>query len=611
MCGIAGFIGKDKDKKKILKNMCDRIKHRGPDAQGYYVKGDVALGQRRLSIIDIEGGKQPMFSKDEKLVVVFNGEIYNYKELKSELSDYPFQTNSDTEVLLYGYKEWGSELPKHLRGMFAFALYDIENKTLFCARDPFGIKPFYYYQNDGDFMFASEIKAFLDHPKFKKEFNESILAPYLSFSFTPTTETFFKGVKRLDAGYSLTYKDGEMSLNRYFELNFDIKKEDYDKTVDNISKVMTDSVNHHMISDVEVGSFLSSGIDSSYLVSLAKPDKTYTVGYDIPRYDETNYAKDLTEKLGISNTNKKITKEEYMQILPKIMYHMDEPASDPAVVALYFVANIASKDVKVVLSGEGADEFFGGYNYYREEVDCAFYNKIPFFIRHGISKFFSLFPPVRGINFLVRRGEKLEDSYIGVNKVWSEKETKKLLKNKPVVENRAITKPIYDEFRDKSNIVKMQAIDINFWLMKDILQKADRMTMANSLEGRVPFVDTEVFKVASSLPIEYKVTKENTKVALRDAAKKVIPNEAYKKKKLGFPVPIRDWIKEDDVYKEVKRELNSKVAKKFFNTEILLKMLDEHKNGKKDNYRKVWTVYSFLKWYDVFFSSNDNKSIGF
>ena len=611
MCGIAGFIGKDKDKKKILKNMCDRIKHRGPDAQGYYVKGDVALGQRRLSIIDIEGGKQPMFSKDEKLVVVFNGEIYNYKELKSELSDYPFQTNSDTEVLLYGYKEWGSELPKHLRGMFAFALYDIENKTLFCARDPFGIKPFYYYQNDGDFMFASEIKAFLDHPKFKKEFNESILAPYLSFSFTPTTETFFKGVKRLDAGYSLTYKDGEMKLNRYFELNFDIKKEDYDKTVDNISKVMTDSVNHHMISDVEVGSFLSSGIDSSYIVSLAKPDKTYTVGYDIPRYDETNYAKDLTEKLGIRNINKKITKEEYMKILPKIMYHMEEPASDPAVVALYFVANIASKDVKVVLSGEGADEFFGGYNYYREEVDCAFYNKIPFFIRHAISKFFSLFPPVRGINFLVRRGEKLEDSYIGVNKIWSEKEARKILKNKPVLENRDITKPIYDEFKDKSNIVKMQAIDINFWLMKDILQKADRMTMANSLEGRVPFVDTEVFKVASSLPIEYKVTKENTKVALRDAAKKVIPNESYKKKKLGFPVPIRDWIKENDVYKELKRELNSKVAKKFFNTEILLKMLDEHKNGKKDNYRKVWTVYSFLKWYDVFFSSDDNKSIDF
>ena len=291
-----------------------------------------------------------------------------------------------------------------------------------------------------------------------------------------------------------------------------------------------------------------------------------------------------------------------MKVLDKIMYHMDEPASDPAVVALYFVANLASKDVKVVLSGEGADEFFGGYNYYREEVDYSFYNKIPFFIRHGISKFCSLFPPVRGINFLVRRGEKLEDSYIGVNKVWSDKEIKKLLKTPVTIQNKEITKPVFDKFKGQSNIVKMQAIDINFWLMKDILQKADRMTMANSLEGRVPFIDREVFKIASSLPLNYKVTKENTKVALRDAAKKVIPNESYKKKKLGFPVPIRDWMREDDVYKEIKKAFNSKVCKKYFDKDILIKMLDEHKEGKKDNYRKVWNVYCFIKWYNVFFA---------
>ena len=428
MCGIAGFIGKDKNKKKILKAMCDRIAHRGPDAEGFYVKGDVALGQRRLSIIDLEGGKQPMFSEDGKLVIVFNGEIYNYKDLKKELKEYPFQTESDTEVLIYGYRKWGYDLPNHLRGMFSFALYDMEEKTLFCARDHFGIKPFYYYYNDGTFMFASEIKAFLDHPKFEKKFNESLIAPCLSFSFTPTTETFFEGVKRLDAGNYLTYKDGQINIERYFDLTFPIEEKDYDKTVEEIGKVMEDSTRHHMISDVEVGSFLSSGIDSSYLVSLARPDKTYTVGYDIPRYNEIDYAKDLTDKLKINNTSKKITKEEYMKVLDKIMYHMDEPASDPAVVALYFVANLASKDVKVVLSGEGADEFFGGYNYYREEVDYSFYNKIPFFIRHGISKFCSLFPPVRGINFLVRRGERLEDSYIGVNKVWNDKEIKKLLK---------------------------------------------------------------------------------------------------------------------------------------------------------------------------------------
>ncbi len=601
MCGIAGFVGEVKNPKKVLKQMTDRIKHRGPDAEGFCVKDDIALGQRRLSIIDLKNGRQPMYTKDGSLVVVFNGEIYNYKELKKELKDYPFQTESDTEVLLYGYKEWGSDLPNHLRGMFAFAIYDFEEKVLFCARDPLGIKPFYYYEKDGVFLFASEIKAFLDHPNFEKKLNERILPSFLSFSFTPTTETFFEGVYRLDAGHTLTLKDHNIGINRYYKLEFPIKEEDYEKQVDEISEIMEDSVEHHMISDVEVGSFLSSGIDSSYLVTLARPDKTYTVGYDIPRYDETKYAKDLTKKLGIHNKNKKITKEEYMQVLNKILYHMDEPASDPAIVALYFVANLASKDVKVVLSGEGADEFFGGYNYYREEVDMSFYNKIPFCIRHAISKFFSLFPPMRGINFLVRRGEKLEDSYIGVNKVWSEREVKKLLRIPITLTNQEITKPVYDEFAGQSNIVKMQAIDIHFWLMKDILQKADRMTMANSLEGRVPFVDKEVFKVASKLPLKYKVTKENTKVALRSAAEKVIPTEAYKKKKLGFPVPIRDWMREDDVYKTIEDAFHTEIAEKYFDTKYLLKLLEEHKEEKKDNYRKVWNVFCFIRWYQVFF----------
>jgi len=601
MCGIAGFVGNVKNKKNVLKKMTDRIQHRGPDSEGFYIEGNVALGQRRLSIIDIEGGYQPMFSYDKKLVVVFNGEIYNYKELKEELLDYPFETTCDTEILLAGYKAWGKNLPDHLRGMFSFALYDIEEKTLFCARDHFGIKPFYYYEEDGVFLFASEIKAFLDHPNFKKKFNESILSSYLSFSFTPTTETFFEGVKRLDAGYSLTYANGSLSIEPYFSLSFPIISKDYDSVVQNISQVMHDSTIHHMISDVEVGSFLSSGIDSSYIVSMARPKKTYTVGYDIPKYNEIDYAKDLADKLGIQNISKKISKKEYMNVLDKIMYHMDEPASDPAVVALYFVAKLASEDVKVVLSGEGADEFFGGYNSYREEVDFSFYNKIPFGIRHAISKFFSLFPPIRGINFLVRRGQKLEDSYIGVNKVWSEKEVERLLKIPITITNQEITKPVFDEFRGCSNLVKMQAIDIHFWLMKDILQKADRMTMANSIEGRVPFVDKEVFRVASSLPLEYKVTKENTKVALRDAAKKDIPNESYKKKKLGFPVPIRDWMREEDVYENIKKTFSSNVAKKYFDTDYLIKLLEDHKAHKKDNYRKIWNVYCFLRWYKVFF----------
>ena len=602
MCGIVGLVTK-KEKENTIRLMNDRIKHRGPDGAGYFIDGDVALGHRRLSIIDLSTGDQPMFNEDGSVVTVYNGEIYNYQELKEELValGHDFKTKSDTEVLVHGYEEWHTDLPKHLRGMFAFAIYDKNKNEVFLARDNFGIKPLYFAKMNDTFMFASEIKAFLDVPDFEKVFNESILETYLEFSFVPTNETFFKGVHRLDAGCSLLYKDGEIKLNKYFKLDFKEENMSFEDAVKNISDVMKDSVEKHLIADVEVGSFLSSGIDSSYIVSLAKPDKTYTVGYENKKYDETMYAKDLAEKLDIKNESKIITKEEYLENISKIMYHLDEPTSDPAAISLYFVAKLASKDLKVVLSGEGADEFFGGYNYYREEVDYKFYNKLPYCIRHAIGKIASIFPEGRGFNFLVRRGEKLENSYIGVNRNFSSKMAKKVLKNNYELQAIDVTKDVYKEFKNYSNIDKMQAIDINFWLMKDILLKADRMTMASSIEGRVPFIDKEVFKVASHLPFDYKVTKENTKVALRAAAKEVIPTEAYKKKKLGFPVPVREWIKEGDFKEEVEKTLNSDVANKYFNTKIINKMFEEHVNGKKDNYRKIWTIYTFIKWYQVFF----------
>lgn len=602
MCGIVGIVKKG-DKKDVIKKMNDRIVHRGPDGEGYYLDGDVAFGHRRLSIIDLSTGDQPMYNEDKTVVTVFNGEIYNYEVLKKELIKlgHTFKTKSDTEVLVHGYEEWHTDLPKHLRGMFAFAIHDKKRNEVFLARDNFGIKPLYYAKMNDAFMFASEIKSFLDVPEFEKVFNEDILGVYLEFSFVPTNETFFKGVYRLDAGCSLLYKDGDIKINKYFKLDFKEENMTYEEAVSRISEVMEDSVKHHLISDVEVGSFLSSGIDSSYIVSLAKPNKTYTVGYENPKYNEANYAKDLADKLGIKNETYYINKTEYLEELNKIMYHLDEPTSDPAAISLYFVARLASKDVKVVLSGEGADEFFGGYNYYREEVDYKFYNKLPFWFRHGIGMVAKLLPEVRGINFLVRRGEKLEDSYIGVNRNFSKKMAKKVLKNKNYMKSKDVTKSVYEEFKEDSNIDKMQAIDINFWLMKDILLKADRMTMSQSIEGRVPFIDKEVFKVAKSLPFDYKVTKENTKVALRDAAKKVIPTEAYKKKKLGFPVPIREWIKDGSFYEDIKNAFNSEVASKYFNTKVINKLLEEHINNKKDNYRKIWTIYTFIKWYDVFF----------
>lgn len=604
MCGICGIIRKG-DNKDIIKKMNDRIMHRGPDGEGYYIDGDVAFGHRRLSIIDLSTGDQPIYNEDNSVVTVYNGEIYNYVELRSELESlgHEFKTKSDTEVLVHGYEEWHTDLPKHLRGMFAFAIYDKNRNEIFLARDNFGIKPLYYAKMSDSFMFASEIKSFLDVPAFKKEFNEEILETYLEFSFVPTNETFFKGVYRLDAGCSLLYKDEDIKINKYFKLDFKEDTMSFTDAVKNISDVMEDSVKRHLIADVEVGSFLSSGIDSSYIVSLAKPDKTYTVGYENKKYDEINYAKDLADKLGIENESKIIEKNEYLEAIPKIMYHLDEPTSDPAAISLYFVAKLASRDLKVVLSGEGADEFFGGYNYYREEVDYKFYNKIPYGIRHVIGKVAGLFPEVRGFNFLVRRGEKLENSYIGVNRNFSEKMARKVLRKNYELKAIDVTKDVYNEFKDYSNIDKMQAIDINFWLMKDILLKADRMTMASSIEGRVPFIDKEVFSVASKLPFDYKVTKENTKVALREAARKVIPTDAYKKKKLGFPVPIREWIKDGEFKEDIEKTINSAVANKYFNVKFLNKLFNEHLSGKKDNYRKIWTVYTFIKWYQVFFEN--------
>ena len=602
MCGICGIIRKG-DNKDIIKKMNDRIMHRGPDGEGYYIDGDIAFGHRRLSIIDLSTGDQPIYNEDNSVVTVYNGEIYNYVELRSELESlgHEFKTKSDTEVLVHGYEEWHTDLPKHLRGMFAFAIHDKKRNEIFLARDNFGIKPLYYAKMNDSFMFASEIKSFLDVPDFKKEFNEDILETYLEFSFVPTNETFFKGVYRLDAGCSLLYKDEDIKINKYFKLDFKEDKMSFTDAVKNISDVMEDSVKRHLIADVEVGSFLSSGIDSSYIVSLARPHKTYTVGYENKKYDEINYAKDLADKLGIKNESKIIKKDEYLDAIPKIMYHLDEPTSDPAAISLYFVAKLASRDLKVVLSGEGADEFFGGYNYYREEVDYKFYNKIPYGIRHAIGKVAGLFPEVRGFNFLVRRGEKLENSYIGVNRNFSEKMARKVLRKNYELKAIDVTKNVYNEFKDYSNIDKMQAIDINFWLMKDILLKADRMTMASSIEGRVPFIDKEVFSVASKLPFDYKVTKENTKVALREAAKQVIPTDAYKKKKLGFPVPIREWIKDGAFKEDIEKTINSDVANRYFNVKFLNKLFNEHLSGKKDNYRKIWTVYTFIKWYQVFF----------
>jgi len=608
MCGFVGFTGYLEDGENVLTNMMNKIIHRGPDSAGQHMDGKAYLGFRRLSIIDLDNGSQPMYNETNDVVIVFNGEIYNHMDLREDLlsKGHIFKNNSDTEVLIHAYEEYGEAMLQKLRGMFSFVIWDSKNDTIFGARDFFGIKPFYYAVVDGNLVFASEIKSILSYPKYEKAVNDVALENYLTFQYSVLEETFFKGIYKLMPSHFLTFKGGELSVKRYWEPKFEADDNaSLDVIIENIDKAMHDSIEHHKISDVEVGSFLSSGVDSSYVAATFNGDKTFTVGFDYDKYNEIDYAKALSKEIKIDNYSKLITTEEYWGAISKIQYHMDEPLADPSAIALYFVSQTAAQHVKVALSGEGADEFFGGYNIYREPFALKPMQKIPKPIRVLIGKAASLIPfKIKGKNYLIRASKKLEERFIGNAFMFNEKERSKILKNPTGKYNHMdLTKPFYDKVKGLDDVTRMQYIDINFWLIGDILLKADKMSMAHSLEVRVPFLDKEVFEVARHIPTKYKVNKENTKYAMRMAAHRYLPDMVAEKKKLGFPVPIRIWLRDDKYYNIVKTSFTSEAAKKYFNTDVIVKFLDDHKNGKEDNSRKIWTVYMFLVWYEDFFGN--------
>ncbi|WP_105618513.1 asparagine synthase (glutamine-hydrolyzing) [Vallitalea okinawensis] len=605
MCGFVGFSSLMNNKEATLEQMMNQIIHRGPDSDGKYMDEHVALGFRRLSIIDLEGGSQPIYNETGDIVLVFNGEIYNYQILREELIEkgHTFETHTDSEVLVHSYEEYGSDMLNRLRGMFAFIIWDKKKKMLFGARDYFGIKPLYYTKMKDTFMFGSEIKSFLEHPDFKKELNEEALEGYLSFQYSPMAETFFKGVYKLPPAHYFVYKDGQVYIERYWEPKFDTEEKTLDEYIDLIDETFKGSVETHKISDVEVGCFLSSGVDSSYVAATFNGDRTFTVGFDYDQYNEIGYAQELSKTIGIDNYHKVITTEEYWDSLSKIQYQLDEPLADPAGVALYFVSQLASQHVKVVLSGEGADELFGGYNIYKEPSALASYQKLPRWFRKFVGKVATWLPDVKGKSFLIRGSKTIEERFIGNANMFSVKDRKKILKhptNAPTPQ--MLTKPFYDKVKDKDDETKMQYLDIHMWMAGDILLKADKMSMAHSLELRVPFLDKEVMALAGKIPTKYRINNKNTKYAMRMAAKRNIPEKVANKKKLGFPVPTRVWLREDQYYKVVKKAFKSEAAKKYFNTAELTKLLDQHYNGKKDNSRKVWTVYMFLLWYEQYFA---------
>jgi len=609
MCGIVGFVDKikAKEKEKIVKDMAKEIIHRGPDGEGYYCDNVVALGHRRLSIIDVSNGCQPIMNEDNDKVIIFNGEIYNYESLKEELIKlgHEFRTKTDTEVILHGYEAWKDDLFPRLRGMFAFVIYDKKTKELVGARDHFGMKPLYYYFNDSEFMFASEIKSMLIHPNFKKEINTDALKMYLIFQYSVKEETFFKNVFKLKPGHYFHYKNNELEIKPYFELNYqEDTKKTYEEMKNELKSILEDSIYYHQTtSEVEVGAYLSGGVDSSYVVSVAKPDKTFSVGFSYEGFDETDLAKDLSNLLEIKNYRKKISPDDFFDALPKVEWHTDEPHANLSTVPLYFLSELTRKEVKVCLSGEGSDEMFSGYNEYNDPTLLKIYLKIPLFFRKFIRNICKHLPHFPGRNTLILYGLPFNERYIGHGTFMEPEDANKILA-KDLKNNEKISdvlEPVYSKIKKADEVTKKKFIDFHFWLPQDILLKADKMSMAHSIELRTPLMDIDVFNFAKTLPNKYLLKNKETKYLFRDISKDKIPNEWAKRRKCGFPVPFSKWIREEKYYKKVKTMFEKDYVIKFFDQKYILKLLEDHYQNKVNNGRKIYNIYCFLIWYEEYF----------
>lgn len=595
------------NKEKLIREMTERIHHRGPDADGFFDDPKLSLGMRRLSIIDLSTGDQPIFNEDKSMVLVYNGEIYNYKSLREELiaRGHTLKTHSDTETVIHLYEEYGSEMLLKLRGMFAFAIFDKKKNEVFIARDYFGIKPLYYLFDEWKLKaFASEIKSLLLYPGYQPEINERAVFNYLSYQYNPFRETMFRNIYKLLPGHYMrvNLSDGSIKEEKYWSYHFSERITDEEKLKGEIVAGLEDTVRAHMVSDVPVGAFLSGGIDSAVIVAMMSKIrketgnnlKTFTIGFD--EVSEQSEAKVMANFLGTEHVEINISPEEYFKEMPKIAWHFDEPVADPSAVALYFLAREARKQVKVVLSGEGSDELFGGYNIYREPFALDSTKWIP----RSIFKYLVALPfNYYGKNYLRRALTKLEERYIGNAYVFKPEEIDQLWKAH--TNEKFDIASLYKEVQTEPDSAKMQYIDINTWLPGDILAKADKMTMANSLELRVPFLDIEIAKLSQKIPEELKYKNGQTKYILREAMKGVLPKETAGRKKLGFPTPIKEWLKDSKMSTEITEViLDNDFIKTHFSLKYIKKLSEDHLNQKTDNARKIYLLYMLALWYNVF-----------
>ncbi|WP_408922053.1 asparagine synthase (glutamine-hydrolyzing) [Corynebacterium tuberculostearicum] len=622
MCGLLGMLaatGNVDQYVDALERSLPCMRHRGPDAAGTWHDGDAAFGFNRLSIIDLEHSHQPLRwgpeDEPDRYAMTFNGEIYNYVELREELKGlgYTFHTEGDGEPIVVGYHHWGKDVVNHLRGMFGIVIWDTHTKTMFAARDQFGIKPLYYATTEAGTVFASEMKCILemaDELGLDLNLDRRAIEHYVDLQYVPEPESLHANIRRVESGCTVTLRPGEdVVAERYFKPRFpvqQVKQGEEQQLFDRIAEALEDSVAKHMRADVTVGSFLSGGIDSTAIATLAKrhnPDLlTFTTGFEREGYSEVDVAAESAEAIGVEHIVKIVSPEEYAESIPKIMWYLDNPVADPSLVPLYFVAQEARKHVKVVLSGEGADELFGGYTIYKEPLSLAPFEKIPSPLRRGLGKLSQVLPEgMKGKSLLNRGSMTMEERYYGNARSFNFEQMQRVIPwAKHEWDHREVTAPIYAQSEDFDPVARMQHLDLFTWMRGDILVKADKINMANSLELRVPFLDKEVFKVAESIPYDLKISHGTTKYALRKAMEQIVPAHVLHRKKLGFPVPMRHWLAGDELYGWAQDTINESQTEDIFNKKEVLEMLKEHRDGVSDHSRRLWTVLSFMIWHGIF-----------
>ena len=630
MCGITGWANSDPEKlplsgdEEILRAMCDRMLHRGPDSEGIWLGAGASLGMRRLSIIDLKTGDQPVWNEEKSVVVVMNGEIYNFKELRMELEqkDHVFKTDTDTEVVPHLYDEYGEDFVDRLNGMFAIALWDIKLKKLMIARDRFGEKPLYYGVFGDKLYFASELKVLLEHPEIDPEINLEALQQYLSFDYVPAPRSIFKGINKLPAAHILKWENGNPTTRKYWDTSFEkpVKNPSVKEASDTLREKLSESVEMRLISDVPLGVLLSGGIDSSTVAALAQKNssekiKTFSIGFEEASFDESDHAREVANHLGTEHHEDQLSVETAKDLIGEIGEWLDEPLADGSLLPTFLLSRFVREHVTVALGGDGGDEIFAGYPMYFGHKVADIYDWIPRVLRSGlIEPIVNRLPSSTNNLSLDYKAKRFVSSakydLITRHHSWfgsfSPEGREELLGDR--IRNSTPEFDIYQNAREllekcdsKNKIEQMQYLDMNFYLAEDILTKVDRASMAVSLEVRAPFLDHTVAEYAASLPAEYKLRGKTTKFILKEAAKDLLPEKIIKRPKKGFGIPIAKWLKGS--LNPLMNDLLSKKRLKnqgLFNSEYVRRLISEHEQGTSNNYKQLWNLLVFQIWFDKF-----------